>query len=217
MNHCFKIVLLLLFSCSGYKIVKNENNFKKYGLKSISIPMFYNQSILPNVTGSFTNAFSRELNTIKNLEIKSPNSTNVDGYFVGIIRSSQTEKNVIKRGLSARIKDIAPLNAPLNENLVPLSNSLVLTLEIYLIRRNASSQSLISRIREKNHPELLNQHPSIILKRLIKIDTNFVREFYDGANSVVNATQYQGTLAKVVEREARKSAIDFKDSVRNVF
>ncbi len=210
-------LVLLFISCSGYKIAKNDNNFKKYGVKSISIPMFYNQSILPNVSSVFTKSFTKELNSIRNLNIKSPNSMTVDSYFVGIVRSEKYEKNVIRRNLSNRIKDITPLNAPNNENLVSIGNSLKLTVEVFLIRRSPDSKSLIAKLREQEFPELIRQHPSIILRRSIPISYNFIREIYDSSDSVVNATQYYGTLEKVLDKVSVKAASDFRDSIDYVF
>jgi len=210
-------VFLLSISCSGYKVVKNESNFKKYGIHSISVPMFFNKSTLPDISSRFTNSFTQELYSIPDLEVKSPNSKTNDAYLVGVVRSAPSESGtVIRGGLAAKIKDLAPNRGEGNDNLLPITNIIRLKVDLFLVRRSADSESLISKLRSKMHPSLLESHPSIVLKQTIPISVNVNREIYDD-DFVINSTQNYGILNKVISAEAKKAAITFKQSINYVF
>ncbi len=210
-------VFLLSISCSGYKVVENKSSFKKYGIDSISIPMFFNKSTLADVSAKFTTSFTQELYSIPDLEIKSPNSKTNDAYLIGIVRSAPNESGTLVRGdLAAKIKDLAPNRGQGNENLLPITNILKLKIDLFLIRRSPESNSLISALRSKRYPELLASHPSIVLKKTIPISTTVIREVYD-EDFVVNSTQNHGILNKVIKSEAKKAALTFKESINYVF
>ncbi len=210
-------VYLLSISCSGYKVVESKSHFKKYGIESISIPMFYNKSTLPDVSAKFTSSFTQELYSIPDLEIKSPNSKTNDAYLIGVVRSAANEGTTLLRGgLVARISDLAPTQGRGNDNLLPITNVLKLKVDLFLVRRSPDSSSLISKLRSELYPELLSSHPSIVLKKTIPIYTSIIREIYD-QDYVVNSTQNYGILNKVIESEAKKAALSFKQSINYVF
>src|SRR5690606_11761986 len=82
-----KIIFLTLFgliSCAGYKLTNRANPFVQYGIKSISVPMFYNHSPYSDVSAMFTQKIYHLLSEFDGLKVVSGKG-NTDAVLVGII------------------------------------------------------------------------------------------------------------------------------------
>lgn len=53
------IVLGFLTGCAGYAFKQQSNPFEHYGIKSISVPNFYNKSQLPRASVALTSRIYR--------------------------------------------------------------------------------------------------------------------------------------------------------------
>ncbi len=56
-------------SCSGYRFQSKSNPFAQYGIRSISVPMFYNKSNFADVSGPFTREIYKTLLEFKNRDV----------------------------------------------------------------------------------------------------------------------------------------------------
>jgi len=96
LNVVLPIGFLFLISCSGYHFKNKNNPFVAYEIESISIPMFVNWSIVPNVSGPMTSNFINMLMDYSGLTIYSHEKTSADAILVGIISSSDKTRQVYK-------------------------------------------------------------------------------------------------------------------------
>ena len=210
-------VLLLFMSCSHYQLTRNKNPFKKYGVKSIAVPMFYNQTNLANISHHFTYEFTKLMYDMRELEVKSASSNTADAYLVGILRNANKRRDALNRGLSRTSSDRFPVNAGEQELLVPVTTNLRMVLDIFLVRRSPKTMGFIYDLRKKNFPHLVKGHPAIIFKESLPIRGGFARETLDQGASVVNSTQNRGILQKVLEREALETARHFREKILYAF
>ncbi len=226
---------ILFSSCGSYNLTRRVNPFKKYGVRSVSVPMFYNQTNLSNATHHFTRYFTHLLYELKDIQVKEASSNDVDAYLVGILRSPYK--------LSRTLVGTAPVDvgsesgAPVGVTnqitgstrsaLIPTVTKLNLTLDIYLIRKTAKSKGMVYMIREKSFPELAENNDAIILKQTFLIQRNYEREIFDKVkdgsnnvtvdNTVINGTQNRGILEKTLIAEAQKAANNFRNIILYAF
>ena len=81
------LLILLCSSCAGYRFQDKENPFKQYGIRSLSIPMFFNQSSHSNISGMFTKEIYKMISEFDNLKVYGGGSSG-DAVLIGIIESS---------------------------------------------------------------------------------------------------------------------------------
>lgn len=230
----FLIFLSIFFySCSSYNLTRRVNPFKKYGVRSISVPMFYNQTNLSNVTHHFTRHFTHLLYELKDIDVKSSTDKKVDAYLIGILKSPNKLVNTLVADKVVDVASVAPvsvtneLNSTTRNALVPSESKMNLTLEVYLIRRTELTKGMVYQIRANNFPNLAEKNDAIILKEIIPISRNFEREIFDKVkdgsnniledNSIVNSTQNRGILEKTIAEEAKKAADRFKNIIFYAF
>ncbi len=80
--------MLALASCAGYRFQEKNNPFAQYGVKSISVPMFYNHSLFPNISAPMTKEVYQMLSSFSGLKLSSGHEE-ADAVLVGIITSPE--------------------------------------------------------------------------------------------------------------------------------
>jgi hypothetical protein len=94
-----KSLLILLFSflstCS-YKFARLGNPWEKEGIKTVSIPVFYNKTFTESIETDFTNALRLYIDT-RSSDLKLVNS-NADGKIIGEIKSITLRPAGVKFG-----------------------------------------------------------------------------------------------------------------------
>jgi len=66
----FLFIFFILFqSCAGYRFQNRANPFKQYGIKTLAIPMFYNQSTISNIAPAFTKEIYNMLSGFNDLRL----------------------------------------------------------------------------------------------------------------------------------------------------
>ncbi len=224
---------ILFCSCSSYNLTRRVNPFKKYGVQSVSVPMFYNQTNLSNVTHHFTRYFTHLLYELKDIDVKEASSKNVDAYLVGVLKSPYKMSQTLAGDAIRDVSEVAPvavnnqITGATRNAIVPTVSILNLTLDVYLIRKSAKSKGMVYMIREKNFPEMAEKSDAVILKETIVINRRFEREIFDkekngsniitSDNSVINMTQNRGILEKTIIEEARKAAANFRNIIFYAF
>lgn len=82
-------LLCFLLGCSGYRFTQQDNPLSQYGIESLSVPMFYNYSNQPHVSGDFTRETYRLLTSFSGLRLVSGYSAATDAVLIGIIKSPE--------------------------------------------------------------------------------------------------------------------------------
>ncbi|MCB9091706.1 MAG: hypothetical protein H6621_03750 [Halobacteriovoraceae bacterium] len=214
----FLLLNTLFVSCSGYYLTKRVNPFAKYGVQSVSVPMFYNHSNLSDVSGYFTQEFTKILLEMKDLQVKSSSSKDVDAYFVGIINSPPSQMETLAISSKSEARDKTPQNAKDSKLIIPRRTIVNLSLDLYLIRRDNNSKNLVSLLREEHIKGLESvKHPGIIFREKMVVRAAFTRNIYDSESAVVNSTQNRGLLDKVLKSRAETAANQFKNLVLYVY
>ena len=134
-NAVLQVGMLFLISCSGYHFKNKDNPFMAYEIESISIPMFVNWSIVPNVSGPMTGNFINLLMDYSGLTIYSKEQASADAILVGIISSKDKTRQVYKN------KSYQDTVGNLNESIrdrrdfyIPQETEISLTLRVLLIK-----------------------------------------------------------------------------------
>jgi len=134
-NVVLQVGMLFLISCSGYHFKNKDNPFMAYEIESISIPMFVNWSIVPNVSGPMTGNFINLLMDYSGLTIYSKEQASADAILVGIISSKDKTRQVYKN------KSYQDTVGNLNESIrdrrdfyIPQETEISLTLRVLLIK-----------------------------------------------------------------------------------
>ena len=135
LNVILSVGLLFLMSCSGYHFKNKNNPFVVYEIETISIPMFVNWSIVPNVSGPMTSNFINMLMDYSGLTIYSHEKTSADAILVGIISSNDKTRQVYKN--KSYQATVGTLNKSIRDRrdfYIPQETEISLTLRVLLIK-----------------------------------------------------------------------------------
>ena len=207
--------LFFLSSCAGYHVRQVQNPFSHFGIKSISIPMFVNQSIVPNVSGIFTQEVHLLLSRYSGLKVYSGYRRDTDAVLLGIVSSGQRVVEVFQQGDKNLIsKDLLSGRNPFYVN---SSTSYKMNLRIVLLKR--PDPRLINLVQGPLGDHIKGS-PQIVLDENFSLGSSFARGI--GENSLegiegrsVNFTKSKGwfrimlkELAKVASERIRKEVLN---------
>lgn len=204
----FCIVLVLTFSsCAGYSFRKQKNPLEHYGIRSISIPNFYNRSQLPRASAIFTSTFVDMFARFKNLNVYTGENENADAYLIGVI-SSPNEKHITFTQEGVQLaSSVSKDNIGTREDfLVPSSTNVKAKVEFYLIRNSNYEQ--VKYLMNKSDDPFANAE--VVFARELPMEFTFSRALFNGEAQAVNQTQSTGNY----EQSLRSSAQSIADSFR---
>lgn len=208
-------LIFILFSCSGYRLKKNENPFSQYGVNSITIPMFYNYSAFSSVSPTFTSEFYNLLSEFKDLKIYSGNK-NADAVFIGIVGSSEA---LSKTRSSENLRTASDLTKETLEKErarfnIPTTTTNHLSVRIIVVKHPTKEEL------EFLHTDLskvVKISSKIIMDEIFSVSSSFTREVHVGEGSAVNATQNKGAEKDNLKNMAISAARTFKTMVLHAF
>lgn len=212
----FLFIFFILFqSCAGYRFQNRANPFKQYGIKTLAIPMFYNQSTISNIAPAFTKEIYNMLSGFNDLRLVNSH-TQSDAVLIGIIDSNDRIMKTIAPGAPRSVENIGGEDAANKRGdfYVPSSNRLNIVLkliviknptkeEIEFLKSNLSSQSLFS--------------SKIIFRESIPLSQSFTREIFGGEAISVNHTQNRGALRKSIISLSKNATEVFKEMILYAF
>lgn len=201
-------------SCAGYRFQEKSNPFGQYGVKSISVPMFYNQSNFVNFSAPMTKEVYQMLSGFSGLKLYSGHEK-ADAVLVGIIDSPDNVRT------SHRAKNLRSAKNAVGELIgdgrddfyIPSTTELVASLRIILIKN--PSEREIELLRTSMGRFALG--PRIIVNEMIPLSGSFTRELY-GADAVdVNDTQNRSAKEETMGEMAERAAQSFRDLILYAF
>lgn len=192
-----------------------SNPFAQYGIKSIHIPMFYNQSSLPNVASIFNKEITKSLTSFKDLSL-SKGFEKSDAVLVGIVTSQDMRKDVIRTKSSKRIENTfgeEALGDKREDFHIPSTSSVNLGLRIIVIKHPTKSeiQFLQSSLGEQA------KNSKIIFNENIGVSENFYLKELDAGSLQVLGTQNRGVQKETYKALGVKAARSFKDMILYAF
>jgi hypothetical protein len=212
----FLFVLFLLTGCSGYRFTQQENPLSQYGIQSLSVPMFYNYSSLPDVSADFTRETYTLLMGFSGLRLKSGYHSESDAVMIGIIKSPDKLTETLRRG-STRVANGATPNAIGNQRRkfsVPGTTIMTLSLQVIVIKKPTEEELALLKSGIGDQVKLTSR---VIFNENIPLNTQMTREFLDDAGTQVLATQNAGVQRKTLENLSRQAAISIRDMILYAF
>lgn len=207
-------VISLLSSCAGYRFQEKNNPFAQYGVKSISVPMFYNQSLFPNISSPMTKEVYQMLSGFSGLRLYSGHEK-ADAVLIGIITSPEKTKEArLARNLrSAKNASSSAIGDERDDFYIPSTTDLRASLRIILIK-NPSAKEI----------ELLKSSlgkfavgSKIIVNESIALSGSFTREIYGAGAVDVTDTQNRSAVRNTVGDMSERAAQNFKDMILYAF
>ncbi|MEX0798358.1 MAG: hypothetical protein WEB87_03360 [Bacteriovoracaceae bacterium] len=208
---CF---ILFLGGCAGYRFQEKTNPFAQYGVKSISVPMFYNKSNFANISAPMTKEVYQMLSGFSGLKLVSGHQE-ADAVLIGIVmspgktRESRQAQNLrsAKNALEGAIGDER------GDFYIPSTTSVNAQLRLILLRN--PSEREIELLRSSLGKFAVG--PKVIVNESLPLTGSFTRELYEeGAIDVID-TQNRSALKNTVNEMAQSAAANFKDMILYAF
>ena len=203
--------------CGRYKFVQGHNPFAQYGIESVTIPLFFNKSAIPNTAGVFTSEFFKLLTSYHNLKVYSGVQKNTDALLLGIISSPQYKNETILVEGQKKVQTLVPSGdiGQRNDFFTPTRNKVILTLRVILIK-NPTGKDI--QLFQSPLIDAIDRHPKVIFDELIPLGISFNREFKPRKKGgVTNLTNNLGILNKSIETLAVNGRNYFKEIIINAF
>lgn len=207
-------IILFLSSCAGYRYQESKNPFAQYGIKSISIPMFYNHSNLTNVSSPMTNEIYVMLTKFKELKVKS-GYKKADAVLIGIVSSTRT---LSKSRTGSNLRSVKNAAGELigdnrGDFYIPSNTTVGAQLNLILIKNPSPNEIKLM----KSSLGKFVVSSKIIFNETIPLSQTFTRELYTDESVAVVNTQNRSAVKKSVSDMARSAAQNFKDMIIYAF
>jgi hypothetical protein len=213
---CLATTLCLLCSCAGYRYAQVDNPLRQYGVDSLSVPMFFNYSSVPEVSSSFTRETYKLLSSFSGLKVYSGWSSKSDATLIGIIRSRDSISDVMRADNLRVAQSAAPeaVGTSRPEFYVPGSTSIGLVLQVVVIKSPTKEE--IEILQSELGPQVAAQG-RVIFNEIFHLNEMFLREIFDGESTSVIATQNAGALRRTKDAMAVQAAQQIRDMIFYAF
>lgn len=212
----FLLLIFLLAGCSGYRFTQQENPLSQYGIQSLSVPMFYNYSNLPDVSADFTRETYSLLMGFSGLKLRSGYDTKSDAILIGIIKSPEKYAETVRRGSSRVADTITPkaVGDKRQKFSIPGTTSLNMSLQIIVIKKPTEEELALLKSGIGDQVKLTSR---VIFNEMIPLNIAYTREYLDEAGVQVVSTQNAGVQRKSLESLSRQAAISVRDMILYAF
>ena len=208
---------LTLGSCSGYHFRQVQNPFAHFGIKTLSIPMFVNKSIIPNLGNVFTQEIFLLLSHYSGLEVYSGLEKDKDAILIGVISSGRSHSDVFSQSDRIFMSNGALSNR--RPFYATSSTSYNLSLRIVVIKK--PDKNVINLIRGPWGEHVI-QNSRIVLDETFPLSSNFLRAVSTGEEGssdsrVANFTKSKAWFQLTVKELAESISERFRKEVLNAF
>lgn len=209
------LCLIFLFSCAGYKYRNKQNPFAQFGIRSISVPMFYNHSNYPNVQSKFTREILNTMIDYKNLEVK-PGFQTADAVVIGIVTSRDKKRESTRTTILNSVEDSFGESAFENSRedmFIPRQRTINLQLRVLVLKQPSQEEILF--LTSKMGETAISS--KIIFNEVINLSsTQTLKTLNDDAMKVLG-TQNRGLTRQTITNMAKSAASSFKDKILYAF
>jgi len=211
------LFLLSLASCSGYRFSRIENPLAQYNINSLSVPMFYNYSNLPNVSADFTRETYKLLMGFSGLKLYSGYRSEADAVLICLVRSPEKLAETLrtKNLILAQKRSANALGKTRRDFYVPGTTSVQLTVQVILIKKPSDEEI---RLIAENYDPSASYASKVILNEFVQVVSQFSREVFDkNEGAEVIATQNSGILRKTTLSMSEQAATSIRDTILYAF
>jgi hypothetical protein len=211
---------IFINGCAGYHFNNNNNPLIGYDIKSVSVPMFVNRSVLPQMSGIMTKEIVLALKDYSGLKVINGENNDSDAVLLGIIESADHYDDVVKTSATAYTNNVNIEKSIGNRTsfYYPSATTYDLRLRIILIKRPSAEEIDFL---TKNNLGLARLHPKVVLQEEIPITGSFSRVVSDtlsnNSGGSVNFVKNKGILEKSLQDSCVQTAKNFKQVVLNAF
>ena len=215
------LVSVILLSCAGYRFSHRENPLGHYRISSVSIPMFLNRSVLPNLSGPLTKEITLLLTGYPSLKVYTGDDARADAILLGIITSEKNVNSVIQTTqtkviFDGELKDSIGSRGKFS---VPTQSSYSIKLQMILIRDPTIGDIALMTSELAANAEI--RHPKVIFNAVLPLSTSFSRIVAANTESSgagpVNFTKTNALFEKSEKELAKVAAQTFKEEVLDAF
>jgi hypothetical protein len=202
--------------CSGYRFTQQENPLSQYGIKTLSIPMFYNYSNIAEIHTDFTRETYRLLTSFSGLKINNGYRQDTDAVLLGIIKSPEKVAETT-RSSNLRLAQGKAANAIGNKRqnfYIPGTTDAQVILQVIVIKK--PSEEELALLKSGIGDKVLS-NSKIIFNEMIPLKTLYTREILDNAGVQVVGTQNQGVQRKNLKNLAEQAATNIRDMILYAF
>jgi hypothetical protein len=217
------LLLCFLVSCSGYRVINPANPFDSYNIKSVTIPMFVNHSNIAKASVPFTKEISKVLSSYSSLRVYQGEDTGrMDAILIGIVTTPKYRQDTFTTKTETTSEASAKLDASTGTRakfFIPTSTSYKTSLRLILIKNPTLQETEMAR---SELVKYLQTNPmKIVFNHVIEMNTTFGREAGDtvspDSSGTVNFTKNKGNFEKSLSDAAKSAAVEFKETVLDVF
>ncbi len=213
------LVMPLLNSCGGYHPINQNNPLQQYGISTVAIPMFINQTAFADISGPMTKEIARVLHSYPGIRVYAGEYVQADAILIGVIKSRDKVNDVVlastKRFTTDRLKESI---GPRKEFYIPSASSYQLQLELTLIKDPSVGD------KELIHSDLkkyLSRHPKVIFNEVMELSGSYDRVIMPNTKpddgGTVNYSQNVALFKKSIENLSVNAALNFKEVILNAF
>jgi hypothetical protein len=212
--------LLLMTGCTGYRYTQQENPLAQYGIQSLSVPMFFNYSNQPEVSGNFTRETFRLLSSFRGLKLKTGYDADSDAVLIGIIKSPDKIHLTLRpNNLRVAQKRAEYAIGDKRQNFyIPGTTEISLYLQIIVIKKPTNEELALLKSGVGEQVQLSSR---IIFNETIPLRSQFAREVFDNGPTSdatsVTATQNAGLQRKALIGLSEQAAISVRDLILYAF
>ncbi len=204
-----------LSGCSGYRINREGNPLSQYGIETLSVPMFFNYSNLPEVSPAMTKETFRLLSGFKDLKLKSGYDTNSDAVLIGIVKTQDKVSESLKPSNLRVAEKLAPKSIGNRKTFyVPGSTTVKLYVQLIIIKKPTEDEI---KLLQSEIGESVVKSDKVIVNQIVSASEQFTREAYDQPGTAVNATQNKAYQRRTVQTIAEQIAINIRDTILYAF
>ncbi|MGZ3787590.1 MAG: hypothetical protein ACXVLQ_03665 [Bacteriovorax sp.] len=213
--------LILLGGCAGYHFNTNNNPLIGYDIKTISVPMFVNRSVIPQLAAPMTKEITLALNDYSGLKVVSSDAENADAVLIGIIESKDHYNDVVTTTQSLftdNDKDVQKSIGGRSPFYYPIQTTYNFSLRLILIKRPSKEEL---ELLTSELGAMVKIHPKIVLTDSINLNGNFYRVASPTSTALapgeVNFVKNRGIFEKSLQDTCYQAAQTFKQVVLNAF
>jgi hypothetical protein len=215
----FIITIFLISGCAGYHFNNINNPLIGYNIKSISVPMFVNRSVLPQMAGIMTKEIVLALKDFQGLRVVNGDANDSDAVLIGIIDSADHYSEVLQTtGTAFTSGDIQKSIGKRTPFYYPSATTYALKLRIILVKRPSPEEIDFL---TKNTLDITKFHPKVVLEEILPVTGSFARVVSDSitesSGGEVNFVKNKGIFEKSLQDSCLQTAKNFKQVVLNAF
>lgn len=207
--------VLAASSCADYRFQDQDNPFSQYGIKSLTIPTFYNHTSFANVSAPFTKEVFRMLSGFRGLRLES-GKKNTDATLIGVLLSPDSLRDARQTGDLRAVKGIfgSDFVPDRNDFYIPATNTLNMRLRI-IVMKHPTDEEIKFLKSGLGQARMISS--KIIFTETIPVTASFTREIFNNEGMQVIGTQNRGAQKKIIQTMASNAAVTFRDMILYAF